>query len=84
MFKTRSTKKELKVEICSKCHPFFTGEMKLIDTAGMVEKFQDRQKKASTTKIVKKTEKRRLRRLEEEAKEKERPQNLKGIFEKKS
>ncbi|MFB0518624.1 MAG: 50S ribosomal protein L31 [Acidobacteriota bacterium] len=39
-FKTRSTKKELKVEICSKCHPFFTGKQKLVDSSGRVERFQ--------------------------------------------
>ncbi len=38
-FKTRSTKPELKVEICSACHPFFTGQQKFLDTAGRVEKF---------------------------------------------
>jgi len=37
---TRSTKKEMKVEICSKCHPFFTGKQKFVDTAGRVEKFE--------------------------------------------
>jgi large subunit ribosomal protein L31 len=45
---TRSTKKELRVEICSKCHPFFTGKQKLVDSAGRVERFQRRyQKKTS-------------------------------------
>jgi large subunit ribosomal protein L31 len=39
-FKTRSTKPELHLEICSACHPFFTGKMKYVDTAGRVEKFQ--------------------------------------------
>jgi len=38
-FTTRSTKKELKVEICSACHPFFTGKQKFLDTAGRIEKF---------------------------------------------
>ncbi len=38
-FKTRSTKPELKVEICSNCHPFFTGQERFVDTAGRVEKF---------------------------------------------
>ncbi len=38
-FETRSTVEELHVEICSNCHPFFTGKQKLIDTAGRVEKF---------------------------------------------
>lgn len=38
-FQTRSTLPEIKVEICSACHPFFTGKQKLIDTAGRVERF---------------------------------------------
>lgn len=38
-FQTRSTKPELKVEICSNCHPFFTGQERFVDTAGRVEKF---------------------------------------------
>jgi large subunit ribosomal protein L31 len=39
-FTTRSTKKNITVEICSACHPFFTGKMKFVDTTGRVEKFQ--------------------------------------------
>ncbi len=35
-----STKKDIKVEICSKCHPFFTGKQKLVDTAGRIERFK--------------------------------------------
>jgi large subunit ribosomal protein L31 len=42
VIETRSTAKEIKVEICSKCHPFFTGKQKLIDTAGRVERFKKR------------------------------------------
>lgn len=38
-FTTRSTKKSISVEICSACHPFFTGKMKFVDTTGRVEKF---------------------------------------------
>ncbi len=37
---TRSTRPGIRVEICSKCHPFFTGKQKLVDTAGRVERFQ--------------------------------------------
>ena len=37
---TRTTLKELQVEVCSKCHPFFTGKQKLMDTAGRIEKFK--------------------------------------------
>lgn len=43
---TRSTKKNLHVEICSKCHPFFTGDKKYVDTAGRIERFAKRYKKA--------------------------------------
>jgi large subunit ribosomal protein L31 len=39
-FKTRSTRKELKLDICSVCHPFYTGKLKYIDTAGRIERFQ--------------------------------------------
>jgi large subunit ribosomal protein L31 len=39
-FKTRSTLKAIRVEICSNCHPFYTGKQKFVDTAGRVEKFQ--------------------------------------------
>jgi len=42
VIETRSTSKDIKVEICSKCHPFFTGKQKLVDTAGRVEKFKKR------------------------------------------
>lgn len=41
-FETGSVKKEIKVEICSKCHPFFTGKQKLIDTGGRVDRFKKR------------------------------------------
>jgi len=41
-FKTRSTKPELRLEICSNCHPFFTGRQKLIDPEGRVERFTKR------------------------------------------
>jgi len=41
-FTTRSTQPELKVDICSECHPFYTGKLKFVDTAGRIEKFQRR------------------------------------------
>lgn len=44
-FTTGSTKQLLKVELCSKCHPFFTGERRVVDTAGRVERFRKRYKK---------------------------------------
>ncbi|NLM09930.1 MAG: 50S ribosomal protein L31 [Clostridiaceae bacterium] len=39
-FETGSTKKELRVEICSQCHPFFTGKQKFVDTGGRVDRFK--------------------------------------------
>ncbi|MDO4583404.1 MAG: 50S ribosomal protein L31 [Planctomycetia bacterium] len=41
-FVTRSTKPELKVDICNSCHPFYTGRLKYVDTAGRIEKFKNR------------------------------------------
>ena len=41
-FETRSTKSDIQVEICSNCHPFYTGRQKLVDTGGRVERFQRR------------------------------------------
>jgi large subunit ribosomal protein L31 len=55
-FETGSTFKEIKVEICSQCHPFYTGKQKLVDTAGRVERFKnkyaqfEKDKKASSSK----------------------------------
>lgn len=43
-YKTRSTRQKINVEICSNCHPFFTGKQKLIDTAGRVERFRRKYK----------------------------------------
>ena len=44
-FQTRSTKPMLRVDVCSRCHPFFTGEQRLVDTAGQVERFKRRMEK---------------------------------------
>jgi large subunit ribosomal protein L31 len=46
-FITRATKPELHVEICSECHPFYTGKQKLVDTGGRVERFRRRQAKST-------------------------------------
>ena len=42
-FETRSTQAEIRVELCSQCHPFYTGRQKLVDTGGRVERFKRRQ-----------------------------------------
>jgi large subunit ribosomal protein L31 len=47
VFTTGSTKKTLRVELCSKCHPFYTGEQRIVDTAGRVERFKRRYKLSS-------------------------------------
>ena len=46
-FTTRSTKAEIRVEICSACHPFYTGKQKIVDSAGKVERFRRRYAKKS-------------------------------------
>jgi len=51
-FVVGATKPELRVEICYKCHPFFTGEMKFVDTMGRVEKFQQKMKSAESQATV--------------------------------
>jgi large subunit ribosomal protein L31 len=43
-FMTRSTRKEIRVEICSQCHPYYTGKQKFVDTAGRIEKFEKKWK----------------------------------------
>ena len=48
-FTTQSTVGQIKLEICSECHPFFTGKQKMVDSTGRVERFNKRYKKAATT-----------------------------------
>jgi large subunit ribosomal protein L31 len=49
-FQTTSTEKELSVDICASCHPFFTGTQKFVDTAGRIERFQQRYTKTEKKK----------------------------------
>lgn len=76
-FITGSTKPELSTEVCSKCHPFFTGSAKFVDTEGRVERFQRKEKEAKTLKktISKKKTQDKPRRAAE------RPQSLKEMME---
>jgi large subunit ribosomal protein L31 len=58
VIETRSTKKDIKIEICSNCHPFMTGKQKILDTAGRVEKFKKKyEAKPATAAAKKKTSK---------------------------
>ncbi|PIR93299.1 50S ribosomal protein L31 [Candidatus Falkowbacteria bacterium CG10_big_fil_rev_8_21_14_0_10_43_10] len=86
-FTTGSTQPELKVELCSACHPFYTGKQKLLDTARRVEKFQEKQaQKTKLTDRKGKKAKRATRALKREKKEvvvKVRPEDLKKKADKK-
>jgi large subunit ribosomal protein L31 len=79
-FSTGSTQKEIKVEICAACHPFFTGEMKYVDTMGRVEKFKKKQKKAAKKKYVKKSQRKKQKEKQEAKKEKTRPKSLREML----
>jgi len=72
-FTTGSTVPEIHVEICNKCHPFFTGEMKYVDTLGRVERFQQKQKKAKEIEVTK------VKKVEEKE-EKKRPESLREMM----
>lgn len=73
-FTVGSTVPEIQVEICSACHPFFTGEMRYVDTMGRVEKFQKKQKLA-TIKVQKKKKR-------EKKEKEERPRTLREMLKK--
>ena len=73
-FTTGATVSELKVQLCNKCHPFFTGEQKFVDTLGRVERFQKKQKAAAQVK-AKKKEKKIIKEKEERA-----PKTLKEML----
>ncbi len=72
-FTTGATVPEIHVEICSNCHPYFTGEMKFVDTLGRVEKFQKRQEHAKNINAQK------VKKVQEEAEK--RPESLREMLE---
>ncbi len=74
-FETRSTKKEIRLEICSACHPFFTGKQRLVDTAGRVERFQKRFQKTEGQ-TVKRKPKTKVKKLQSLATTRKRPKTL--------
>jgi len=78
-FTTGSTQEEIRVEICSVCHPFFTGQQKFIDSLGRVEKFQKKQASASRVPVVNKRKKKILKRIGETSEDK-RPKTLKEML----
>ncbi len=78
IFTTGATREKIQVEICYNCHPFYTGQMKFVDTAGRVDAFMDKMKKAQE-KVLSKTEKRKLKRDQKLEKELERPDSLEEL-----
>lgn len=74
-FKTGATVENIRVEVCYNCHPFYTGQMKYVDTAGRVDSFLAKMGKAKV-KLVSKTEKRKLKRERKIEQELEKPDTL--------
>jgi len=70
-----ATVPQLQVDVCSHCHPFYTGQMKYVDTAGRVDAFISKRAKAQKD-LVSKSEKRRLKKIRQLEKELEKPENL--------
>lgn len=79
-FTTGSTKPEIHVDICSACHPFFTGEMRFVDTMGRVERFQQAQAQSAGKTYVSKKQMKALKKKEEEAAEAAKPKSLKEML----
>ncbi len=76
-FEVGATVPEIHVEVCSVCHPFYTGQMKFVDTAGRVDAFKARMGKV--TKKVSKTEKRKLKKEKQLQEELNRPDTLEAL-----
>lgn len=77
-FTIGATVPKIQVEICSKCHPFYTGQMKYIDTAGRVDAYLNKQAKAQTERVSK-SEKRKLKKQKQLERELERPDTLEEL-----
>ena len=78
IFTTGATMPEIFVEVCSNCHPFYTGQMKYLDAAGRVEAFKTKLSHASKN-VVGKTEKRKLKRDKKIKEEMNRPDSLAAL-----
>jgi len=74
VFTTGSTMAEVKVDVCSVCHPFYTGQMKFVDAAGRVDAFKAKMK--ATKDHLSKNEKRRIKKAKQLAEEAQRPTTL--------
>lgn len=76
VFTVGATYPELSLDICSACHPFYTGQMKFIDTAGRVDAFRAKMAKVGGTKAISKNERRKQKKAKEMAQELDRPESL--------
>lgn len=76
-FTVGASKKDIRLDICGKCHPFFTGEMKFVDTMGRVEKFQAKQKAAAAVAQVMAVKKKKK---QERAEQLRNPKSLKEML----
>jgi len=70
---------EIQVEVCSECHPFYTGQMKYVDTAGRVDAFREKQKQAKGKEVISKTERRKKKRQQRLQRELEKPETLEEL-----
>ena len=77
-FVVGATVPEIRVEVCYNCHPFYTGQMKYVDTAGRVDAFKTKLSKASG-KVISKSEKRRIKKVKKIERELERPETLEEL-----
>lgn len=77
-FTTGASVPAINVEVCSKCHPFYTGQMKFLDTTGRVEKFKQKVTSASTQ-VLSKADKRKLKRDKRIQEELNRPETLEEL-----
>jgi large subunit ribosomal protein L31 len=77
-FTIGATVPEITVEVCSACHPFYTGKMKFVDTAGRVDAFKAKQAKASD-KVLSKAERRKIKKQKRIEKELKRPSSLEEV-----
>lgn len=73
-FTTGSTAELIHVELCSKCHPFYTGEQRFVDTASRIEKFQKKQEVAKTYQVKK------VKKVEEEKEKEAQPRTLREML----
>ncbi len=77
-FTVGATVPEIRVEVCYNCHPFYTGQMKYVDTAGRVDAFKTKRAKASKN-VISKAEKRKLKKERKIKKELEKPDTLEEL-----